>query len=266
MITFIHLADNNYEKAFRLKYQEIIDKITLKFTEDDVNFYVYVSIKYKNITEKDEDVIHDFFLPLSKEMCKNKYVNVILRRQNTAKEAYNGIIGPTCYTHVQGTYKQDSDDLNHVILGVFFDDDEIIVQSKLHVNKDNIILDGDYNVVQPPSEFKGQYIYHYSEKFANLEAIFKKKRYHIGNHIDINNSASYLENEVDLLYKIIEILINKLGIDIGEDYRNIIQQISDLNVLSYKTPEKILDEILTDKTATRKTLNNYYKVKEKEGY
>lgn len=262
MITFIHLANNNYEKTINLQ-QDLINKITLKFTEDDINFNVYINIEYRSTIEEEDNVQHDFSLSLSKEMCKNKYVNIILRKQNIIGKAYNDIIGSTCYTHVQGTYKQDSDNANHAILGVFFDDDEIIVQNKLSLNKDDIILDGDYNIIQTPSNFKGQYISYYSKNFANSEIAFKKKRNNIGNYIDINDSASYLENEIDILYKIIEILISKLGIDIGEDYKNIIQQISHLNILSYKTPEKILDEILTNKTAVRKTLNNYYEVKEK---
>lgn len=71
------------------------------------------------------------------------------------------------------------------------------------------------------------------------------------------NSISYLEDQVDILYKIIQLLIKKTGVDISE-YQDILNSIETNNVVSLKSISAIKKDIDEDKANVRKAQKEYY--------
>ena len=76
-------------------------------------------------------------------------------------------------------------------------------------------------------------------------------------NIDISKSATYLETEVDALYKIIGILLEKTKTDVPE-YQPIIEAVERHNVLNIKSLNKLVAEIDEDKQNIRKQQEVYY--------
>ncbi len=71
------------------------------------------------------------------------------------------------------------------------------------------------------------------------------------------NSISYLEDQVDILYKIIQLLVEKTDIDISE-YQDILNSIETNNVVNLKSISVIKKDIDEDKANVRKAQKEYY--------
>lgn len=76
--------------------------------------------------------------------------------------------------------------------------------------------------------------------------------------VDVSKSASYLEAEIDVLYKIIELLLEKTEIDASE-YQPVIDAVARHNVLDIKNINKLVSEIDEDKANVRKRQEMFYK-------
>ena len=76
--------------------------------------------------------------------------------------------------------------------------------------------------------------------------------------VDISKSASYLEAEIDVLYKIIELLLEKTEIDASE-YQPVIDAVARHNVLDIKNINKLNSELDEDKEHVRKIQEMFYK-------
>lgn len=79
------------------------------------------------------------------------------------------------------------------------------------------------------------------------------------NKVNAYNSISYLEGQLDVLYKIVEKLIEKTGIDVSE-YKELLDSVDSSSVLTLKDVKVVTEDILDDKSNVRKAQIEYYKV------
>lgn len=79
------------------------------------------------------------------------------------------------------------------------------------------------------------------------------------NKVNDYNSISYLEGQLDVLYKIVEKLIEKTGTDVSE-YKELLDSVDSNSVLTLKDIKVVTGDILDDKSNVRKAQTEYYKV------
>lgn len=79
------------------------------------------------------------------------------------------------------------------------------------------------------------------------------------NRVNAYNSISYLEGQLDVLYKIVEKLIEKTGTDVSE-YQELLNSVDTNSVLTLKDVKVVTKDILNDKSNVRKAQTEYYNV------
>lgn len=102
----------------------------------------------------------------------------------------------------------------------------------------------------------------YSQEYRDLFNDWKLKYSNITGMTSISDSVAYLEEEVDLLYKILNVLLTRFSseIDVSE-YKELLDTINSNSVINVKSKEKILDDLKTHKNRVRDLQENYYKEK-----
>jgi hypothetical protein len=83
------------------------------------------------------------------------------------------------------------------------------------------------------------------------------KKETLGDSIDTRTSVTYLENQVDVLYKIIEKLIAATNIDVSE-YADILDAVDKTSVMNINSIEKIVNKINRDKKYIRTKQKEYH--------
>ena len=90
------------------------------------------------------------------------------------------------------------------------------------------------------------------------------KKEALSDSIDVNTSISYLENQVDVLYKILNKLIEKTGIDVSE-YQDIINSVDKNSSLNINSLEKVNNKISKNKKHIRDRQKVYYRMLKEAG-
>lgn len=84
-----------------------------------------------------------------------------------------------------------------------------------------------------------------------------KLRYELKLNLDVSNTITYLENQIDVLYQVVEKLIQKANLDVSE-YAEILNAVKINSVTTVKSNESIRDDIVKDKSNVREAQKVYY--------
>lgn len=91
------------------------------------------------------------------------------------------------------------------------------------------------------------------------------KKEALSDSIDVNSSISYLENQVDVLYKILNKIIEKTGIDVSE-YQEILTEVERASSLNINTLTDVKDKINKNKGYIRGRQQAYYRMLREAGF
>ena len=115
----------------------------------------------------------------------------------------------------------------------------------------------EYSEVQFKGRTPQQVLFEVVPETAVIPKPWKIKKETLGDSIDPRTSITYLENQVDVLYKIIELLISATNIDVSQ-YREILDAVDTYSTLNINSTEKILNKINRDKAFIRQKQKEYH--------
>lgn len=222
----------------------------------------------------DSNVLRDFEYNINKEYFKGIQLTLRAFSFNTEKNsdiANMSIIDPIYVNTDTNPHKQSSYNASYMILGRLYIpkdyiNNPILFQSRLDIPNENIfdvendtyeLNKLDYTVMNVDGFFC-----RYSQEYADLFNDWKLKYSNITGMTSISDSVAYLEEEVDLLYKILNVLLTRFSseIDISE-YKELLDTINSNSVINIKSKDKILNDLKTHKNRVRNLQENYYKEK-----
>jgi hypothetical protein len=229
---------SNY-KFFTLDINETEDLVTFNFT----------------FNKHDDSTVN-----LVKNFNKLEYANSIVKLslvRDSSKDDYKDISVLRKYSNVDDPYISGSSVGEFSFARVYFGNDTIYVIPRFNF-KDTYTTNGETILMDFNGKSSQEVLFTISPSALNIRNKWVVKKESVGDMLDVKSSISYLESQVDLLYKIIE----KSGIDISE-YKNIFDAVDRTSCLKVKDENHIINEMLTNKQLVR-TRQELYRRKLKE--
>ena len=253
-----YVTDKNLLTDSRVnQYRDI--SISATETEDTLTIKAHFTPSASYMSEYDiektfyksefKDTVTD--LTLIKKKIENPYELMVLTRK------YNRVVAPLV-APVNGRLLPYAT--------VFITDDTvwIIPRVRLTINS-NKFDNCEYSEEDFGDKTTQQVLFdHCPEAKAVADKWYIKKEA-LSDSIDVNSSISYLENQVDVLYKILDQLIEKTGIDV-EEYKDIMNEVNVNSSLTVNSLEKVASKISKNKKQIRDRQKAYYRMLREAGF
>ena len=231
--------------------------VVYNFTEDENNLFATLVITYEDRYEDRYE--SSFNVTIDKKLFSDKILTIALLGRDSYGRFKDIVFDPK-YHQVYGFYSRgtDSNLFNAASIWIPSDNTPITIVTHIRTNDHTSeINNSEYNVIDfVDNDPQTTLLSLVPEALAAKNRWFLKKKY-IQNLLDPYESIAYLEGQVDVLSKIIGILIEKTGVDVG-DYKTILQDIDKNNVIDVKTLDKIRSELSEDKAKVRNIQKAYY--------
>ena len=193
-------------------------------------------------------------ITLNKEKLNRKIITVAGKKGTYAAELIYSINYDKLET---SSIEPESNNCIFELARVFIDGDTVSIVF-YYPNAD--ILNAE-NVELPPSIIvPEQALFQYNDNARSIRDAWLLKQEIIGNIVDTSKSITYLESQIDILYKCVQKLMIAANID-NTDFNDIFAAVNENSVLAIKGTDKILDEIRTDKARIREIQKEYYNKK-----
>lgn len=149
---------------------------------------------------------------------------------------------------------------------VFITDDIVYIVPRVRLTLNSNKFDNsEYTSIDFGEKTTQQVLFEYVPEAKTVQDKFFIKKEALGDSIDPYSSISYLENQVDVLYKIIDKLIDKTGIDVSE-YSGILSEVAVNSSLNINSLEKTESKIHKGKSYIRKRQEAYYRMLREAGF
>ena len=233
-----------------------VSNVVYSANEDNKHLYVNITIEYSDDTSK------EFNVAIDKNLFSDNILTVALLK-TTINSKFHSIVFDTKYSQVYGYYSRGSDfnlfNAASIWISSSTTDTTIVPHVKINGNwgtSENL----EYNQIDfVDNDPQTTLLSLVPDAQHKKDIWFLKKRY-IQNLLDPYESIAYLEGQVDVLSKVINLLIEKTGLDVGE-YKTVLEDIDKHTVIDVKTLDKIKSEISKDKANVRNIQRAYYLVK-----
>ena len=233
------------------------------FREDENNLYIDIAITYNS--EWYDDMTNDnndetFSTVINKKLYAGQLLSIALLRAQ-AHTTFNRINVNTKYNKLIPPLSKSADPRVFTTMSIWIPSntsDSILIFPHTRTTEAGNQIEGmEYEVVDLiDRDPQTTLISKVEEAGFKVEKWYLKKQT-VCDLIDPYDSLSYLEGQVDVLYKIIDMLIEKTGVDVGE-YQELLNNIDRYSVVNVKTLDKINSEIITDKAKVRSIQKGYY--------
>jgi hypothetical protein len=249
MITILKYTNGSIQRTNN-PYRDIIFSITESDTVLTLSFDLI-----NNYGKK----IHTIISEVNKQDNADKITTIVMSEKSgsiTSKIVNN-------YTKIGFTsadYQQDYGDINLARLYISEDMKDVCIY--LYFPAPNVLGCTNIEVKDDPA-ISSFYLFQYCESAKKIYDNWMTKQTIIGNPIDMSKSITYLESQVDILYKILNSIVAKTNIDVSE-FKSVIDAIDANSVLNIKTQDKIVEELNTDKAEIRRLQKQYYESKHNE--
>jgi len=258
MIYIINAANNNNNSNFKdISYQYLIQNNELN---------IVLQINYPDESYLPSDT---FSVSINIDQYAGKYITIRLIRDfipiknGKTYSMFQKFLEPLINFDYSNLYDvgysiKDIGSLRFLSLYITKNKQDIYIHPFFYINPDSINKDG-YQYIEKEM-INSDHLSMLTSSCQELREYIEKwnmKKFILNPNIDISKSATYLETEVDTLYKIINILLDKIKIDVSE-YQPIIDAVERNNVLNIKNLEKLVSEIDEDKQNIRKQQKIYY--------
>ena len=249
---------NRQDNIFRLINFVDIDRVNLTFDYDDE--YVYVTSHVSYITKP---FIDTFTVSINRELYKSQIIMITLLRANFDSKLENMVFSPKFNLTNGGYYHEVTPKLVN-IASVWIPetlDKDIVVVPHIRIDKFNDTDKVSYSEINLVDDNPQKTLLSLVPEAYNKKDIWYLKHQHIKSLIDPLSSIAYLEDQVDILYKIINILLEKTNTDVSE-YKQILDTVDQYSVSKIKSLDKINSEIKEDKSKIRAIQKEYYKLRD----
>ena len=233
------------------------------FREDDDNLYVNVTITYNaewydNMTENTDET---FSAIINKKLYAGQLLSIALLRAQ-AHTTFNRININTKYNKLIPPLSKFVDPRVFTTMSIWVPKNvtttPILILPHTKTTENGNRIEGfEYEIVDLiDRDPQTTLISKVEEAGSKVEKWYLKKQT-VCDLIDPYDSLSYLEGQIDVLSKIINMLIEKTGLNV-EEYQEILDSIDRYSVINVKTLDKINSEIATDKAKVRSIQKEYY--------
>lgn len=224
----------NY-KSFTLNIDESNDILTFKFI-----FYKHDNTRI--------DLIKSF----NRTEYTNNIAKVYLIRKSSTDD-YSDISLCRKYNNVDDPYSISSNDGEFSFALVYFEKDTTCVIPRFNF-QDTYTTNGETILIDFNNRSAQEVLFDISPSALKIRNIWLAKKESVGDTLDVKSSVSYLESQIDILYKIIE----NSGIDIS-NYKEIFDAVDKTSCLKVKDNAHIVNELLTNKQLVRTRQKIYRK-------
>ncbi len=238
----------------------IVD-VGYNFYEDNKDIYCEVFIQYSGDPELDTNHA-SFQTVINKEIYRGQIIMISLYRESQLSDRFTKIAYSAKYNKLSGTLSTPRDlaKFNAATVWIPYDVNEpIIILPQIRTKPEGNRIEGlDYEEIELVNKDTAQLtLFTLSEDAKMKKDLWELKKQYISDLIDPYETITYLEGQVDVLSKVINIILDKTGIDAGE-YKEILKTIDDNNVISVKPLDRINSELLTSKHKVRNLQKEYY--------
>ena len=243
-------------------YFDITD-IRYNFYEDADKLYVEIFVNYES--EKYEEKSGSYQIAIDKKLYAGEIMMVTLTRPNLST-IYTKIIFSTKYSNLHGNVYSPKlfpklFNAVSIIMPKDYINDAIMIMPHMRTKIDGNQVDGcEYEEVELIDKDPQTTLINLSEEASIKRDAWLLEKQCITPLIDPYESAAYLEGQVDVLSKIVKLLIEKTGLDIGE-YKEIMDSIDSNSLIGVKPLDIINSDIIKDKGRVREVQKKYYSAK-----
>ena len=226
--------------------------IRLKVSETESDVVIKVTFEYKTKALGEYSLEEKF----KKSEYKNSVLEVTLLKNNTLSP-YNELLLLRKFCRVQAPISSSDNSRCFWCASMFITDDTIYVVPRIRLTSTSNIFDNSEHIDTSFENLTPQKVlFNFCSEAKAIAEKWHAKKIYLGD-IDVNSSISYLENQVDVLYKIIEKIVEKTGVDVSE-YKDVLDAVENSSSLKVNTIEKITSKLNRDKALVRHCQEEYY--------